>query len=122
MRFQKRIVSLDYFYPTLMEMEEIYDALDYKFGEEEAEEIIKKFQSGIPLFEINESLENFLEEYIDQNSDEIQTYYSEGGFEVSIMNFGPVYWVSALECSPNKYFKSEEDATSFAQSSYEVIV
>jgi hypothetical protein len=49
-------------------------------------------------------------------------FYNEGGFPTEIMNFGPVYWVSSFEYQPDKYFKSEKDAISFAQSNYEVSI
>lgn len=114
-------VSIDIFLKDLIQMESVQDILKTEFGTEEAEIILMNFKKGISNIEIEDKLVNMLSDFVKNNAVEVDTLIGMGGygeFPISIMNFGPLYWVDAQEFDSIEYFSSKEDAISCAEFEY----
>jgi hypothetical protein len=121
--YNAKTLEFESFYKELIEIEEIQEELIDTYGLELSQIIFNKFREGISHKNIEGDFEDSIYDYIENNAEVIDTLTCEGGsgeFPIDIYNFGPIYWVSAQEFDPIKYFDSYEDAVSCAESEYEI--
>jgi hypothetical protein len=102
-------------------MKDIQDLLKTELGSKVAERIISEILKGVPHDQVEGDFQDMVIDHIDNNGNEEEVLYglgSCGRFPISIMSCGPMYWVEAQEFDPIKYFKSKEEAISYAESEY----
>jgi hypothetical protein len=115
-------IDITHFYCELVRMDSIQKELKSFLGDSESVRIINDFMMGIPYDQIEGNYEDIIGDYIENNAVEIETLYgmgSYGEFPISILNYGPLFWVQAQEFDSIKFFKSKEDAVSCAEWEYE---
>lgn len=120
MKFYKTI-EIDSVYFELIKIETIQKELTYKFGSEIAKGIIQKLTNGITNLVIDVDFEDTITNYVENNATIITTLTGIGGygeFPIEIFHFGPLFWVSAQEFDPIKYFKTADEAISCAEFEY----
>lgn len=116
-------ISIESFYPELIEMEEVQDAIEAQLGEEVCKRIVKHFKEKTPYLQIEGDFEDIIQEVVENEAtvyEELTGVSEDGEYPIDILNFGPLYWVHAQEFDPITYFKSFEDAEECARSKYEL--
>ena len=114
-------ISIESFYPELIEILEVQEAIEEQLGEEVCKRIVKQFKENTPYLEIEGDFENIIQEVIENEGTVYEQLTGLGGngeYPIDIFNFGPLYWVHAQEYDPIIYFKSYEDAEECAISTY----
>ena len=114
-------IEIESFYQELIKDEDIQDALINELGLEISNNIIRQFNNGVTYEDIHDDFEDVIIDCVENNAIVENTLTGVGGygeFPINILNFGPLYWVSAQEFDPIKYFKTIEDAMSCAESEY----
>ena len=115
-------MEIESFYQELIKDESVQEALINELGIETSNNIIRQFNSGIPYNDIHEDFEDVIINCIEENAIVEDTLTGLGGygeFPIEILNFGPLYWISAQDFDPIKYFKTFEDAVACAEFEYE---
>ena len=116
-------ISIESFYPELLEILEVQEAIEEHLGEEVCKRIVKQFKEKRPYIEIEGDFEDIIQEVIENEGSVYEQLTGVGGngeYLIEIFNFGPLYWVHAQEFDPIAYFKSFEDAEECARSIYEL--
>ena len=124
MEFHKTI-CIEAFYQELVKDKSVQEELLNELGSEIANKIIKLFNEGMSHEDIDEDFEDLIINHVENNADTEDTLIglgSHGEFPIDIMNYGPIYWVSAQEFDPIKYFKTFDDAKSCAEFEYETFL
>jgi hypothetical protein len=114
-------ISIESFYPELIEILEVQEAIEEQLGEEVCKRIVKQFKENTPYLEIEGDFEDIIQEVIENEGTVYEQLTGLGGngeYPIDIFNFGPLYWVHAQEYDPIIYFKSYEDAEECAISTY----
>lgn len=115
-------IEIESFYQELIKDETVQEALKNELGIKTSNNIIKQFNNGVTYNDIHEDFEDVIINCIEENAVVEDTLTGIGGygeFPIEILNFGPLYWISAQDFDQIKYFKTFEDAYACAEFEYE---
>jgi len=114
-------IPIEFFYKDLVQLESVQIELISKLGTEDAESVIMKFNNGIPYAEIEGNYEDIIIDFVNNNSVEVKCLTGKGAydeFSISILNFGPLFWIQALEFDSIQFFSAKVDAILCAKIEY----
>ncbi len=114
-------IPIDFFYKDLVQLESVQVELKSKLGTKDAEGMITKFNNGIPYAEIEGNYEDIIIDFVNNNSEEVECLTGKGDYDefpISILNFGPLFWVEAQEFDSIQFFSTKEDAILCAELEY----
>jgi hypothetical protein len=114
-------IPIDFFLKDLIQIESIQVELKSKLVAENAERIIMKFKNGIPYSEIEGNYEDIIIDFVNNNGVEVKCLTGKGDYDefpISILNFGPLFWVEAQEFDSIQFFSTKEDAILCAELEY----
>ena len=110
------------FYPEIIKMVEVQDAITEIYGKENCHKIVEGFSNGV-YHHINQGdIEDFIFGLVENNYNVDWTIYGIGGngkYPIEIRSFGPLFWIAAQEFDSIEYFKTFDDALDCAESTYE---
>ena len=119
---QKPLAS---FIPGLIRLKRAQKELRKSLGSD-SEEIIRKALGNEELSADDlANCDDVLADLVSNESESVNTIIGLGGydkFEINVMKFGDVYWISAAEFDDIGYFGSEKDAEVVAESNYEPFI
>jgi len=112
---------LETFYPQLACDSNVQAALKTALGVH-ADDILTKMQAGQPLEPDASVVSDLIENLIQNDSIEVETFYgsgSEGCFPISLWALGAITFIRAIEFDDIGYFGSTAAARSHAENEYE---
>jgi hypothetical protein len=115
---------LESFFPTLVAVPSVQDALREEFHER-AVEILNKLGAGLPISGDELSAHDVISDLVRNEStvvDAIDGLGYSGEFPIHIMQFGLVYWIDASEHDPIGYFETMQSARDCAEFNYEPFI
>jgi hypothetical protein len=115
-------IEIDSYFSELVKYDIVQKELVDAFGEEDAQGIIQKMTIGVSGLDIQMDFEDVIIDCVENNSIIYKTLTGNGDFgefPIHILQFGPLFWVSAQEFDSIKYFKSANDAIACAEFEYE---
>jgi hypothetical protein len=117
-----QIIEIDSFYNELIKIEIVQKELIDSLGHELAQMVIQKLNGGLTSLDIQVDFEDIISDCVENNASvfiSLTGIGSYGEFPIDIYQFGPLYWVSAQEFDPIKYFETSEDAIDCAAFEYD---
>ena len=112
------------FYPELLKMNEVQDAIEEKYGKGNYKKIAKEFSEEKYLNISPGDIEDLISDLIDNDYKVDDTIYGSGDFgeySIEIQSFGPLFWVQGQEFDPIQFFKSFDEALSCAVLNYLIL-
>jgi len=114
-------IPIGFFLKDLIQIESIQVELKSELGIDAAERVIMKLNNGIPYTEIEGNYEDIIIDFVNNNAVEVECLTGKGDYDefpISILNFGPLYWVQAQEFDSIQFFSTKEDAIHCAEFEY----
>jgi hypothetical protein len=115
-------IEIDAFYNELIKIEIVQKELIDSLGHERAQMVIQKLNCGLTSLDIQVDFEDIISDCVENNASvfiSLTGIGSYGEFPINIYQFGPLFWVSAQEFDPIKYFVTAEDAIDCASFEYD---
>jgi hypothetical protein len=116
---------LEFFFPSLAESLPVQKALSEQFGER-APSIVAKLKAGQSLSDEELGAHDIIHDLIRNSSIGVHSIEALGAyddtFSVNVMQFGNVFWISAMEFDDIGYFDDLEQAKSAAEANYEPFI
>ncbi|MCS5488909.1 hypothetical protein [Algoriphagus limi] len=121
MNLFNQTVPLDSFFSDLIKDLAIQNELKAGLGDQIGNSIINQLLEGIPFEGIEGNWYDLISDFIHNEAKEVETILGEGSygeFPISVLNYGPVFWIEAQEFDSIGYFRSKDDAVSCAEWEY----